>query len=206
MKKIMKDVWTWSVLSTEKGYHFNGFLVQCGQEKVLVDPVRPDDDGLEFLKQQLPVKAIYLTNKDHERFSYELRKILGLPIFIHYRDAAYLKEKPDGTFREGESLACGMEVIHLPDQKSPGESAFYLAEEGILILGDALIGVPAGKLSMLPPGKYADPAKAWAGLQRLRALTFDMLLLGDGEPVLSRPHDLMEQFFVESVITRHGKP
>jgi len=194
----MNDFWMWSSYSLEKGYDFNGFLMEDQGRKFFVDPVKPAEQVLQELPASGPYDAIYLTNKDHERFAFEIRRLIGTPVYIHYKDAEFLREKPDGTFKEGDKLKGGIEVIHLPDQKSPGECAFYMHDKGILILGDALIGAPKGKLRMLPADKYKDPEKAKAGLQRLRSLTFDILVLGDGEPILTRPHDLLEHFFLEN--------
>ena len=40
-------------------------------------------------------------------------------------------------------------------------------------------------VSMLPDGKYADPAKAREGLRRLLKYNFDSLLVGDGTSILT---------------------
>ncbi|MDP3921416.1 MAG: hypothetical protein Q8R76_11495 [Candidatus Omnitrophota bacterium] len=199
MKEIVKGIWTWSALSEEKGYNFNGTLVQGENAQVLIDPVRLPEKEYKELKARGPFEAIYLSNKDHERMAYDLRRDLSVPIWIHEEDAPLLKEKPDHTFREGDKLACDIEVLHLPDQKSRGESAFYLRERGVIILGDALLGVPAGQLSLLPAAKYKDVEKARLGLARLRALYFEAILTGDGEPVLVRAHDILEQFFLRLI-------
>jgi glyoxylase-like metal-dependent hydrolase (beta-lactamase superfamily II) len=101
--------------------------------------------------------------------------------------------KPTKTFNDGELLPGGIWVIHLQDQKSPGESALFLQQgKGVLIVGDALIGKPPGGLSLLPAEKYADAAKAKAGLRRLLKYQFDAVLMGRrfspaGRRPLNRP-------------------
>lgn len=196
MKEILKNIWMWSNFSSEKNYNFNGFIISDGQEKVIIDPVSLNESGFKELQALGPFKAIYLTNKDHERDCWNLRKKLGIPVLCHKKDASFLKEKPDDTFSEGSSLKCGIEVFHFLDQKSPGECGFYIREKKVLLLGDALIGDPPGKIRLLPDAKYKDVGKAKAGLTRLRALSFDALLLGDGECLLAKPHDRLEQFFL----------
>ena len=88
-------------------------------------------------------------------------------------------------------------MVHLHHQKSPGESAFYLEKKKILIVGDALIGNPPGKLNFLPETKYQDIRKAQAGLRRLFSLSFDVLLVGDGQSFLSGAQEILETFFDE---------
>ena len=109
-------------------------------------------------------------------------------------DAPQMDLKPSKTFKDGELLPCGIWVIHLLDQKSPGESALFLQQgKGVLIVGDALIGKPQGALSLLPPEKYPDAAKAKAGLGRLLKYQFDAILVGDGASILTGAKPAVEQ-------------
>ncbi len=132
---------------------------------MIIDPVSLDDSGFKKLEAMGPFSAIYLTNKDHERDCWNLRKKLNIPVLCHKKDANFLKEKPDDTFSEGSSLKCGIEVFHFLDQKSPGECGFYMREKKVLLLGDALIGDPPGKIRLLPDVKYKDVGKAKAVAQ-----------------------------------------
>ena len=74
MKQIVPGIWTWPWFSEEKGYYFNGTLVAAESERVLIDPVRAP---LETFEAHGPFKAIYLSNKDHERMAYDLRREIG---------------------------------------------------------------------------------------------------------------------------------
>jgi glyoxylase-like metal-dependent hydrolase (beta-lactamase superfamily II) len=102
--------------------------------------------------------------------------------------------QPTKTFKDGELLPGGIWVIHLRGQKSPGESALFLQQgRGVLIVGDALIGMPAGSVSMLPPEKYADVGQAKEGLRRLLKYQFESLLVGDGTSILTGAKQPVEQ-------------
>jgi glyoxylase-like metal-dependent hydrolase (beta-lactamase superfamily II) len=101
--------------------------------------------------------------------------------------------KPDKIYKDGELLSGGIWAVHLQNQKSPGECALFIQQgKGIMIVGDALIGKPPGSVSMLPPEKYADPAKARDGLRRLLKYHFDTLLVGDGASILSGAKVIVE--------------
>ena len=191
MKEILKNIWTWSSFSNEKKYNFNGTIVSDGKKKVLIDPVRMEEDERSFVKSFLPFEAIYLTNKDHERIAYDLRREFDISIWIHEADKSYLKEEPDFTFKDKDKLLCGIEVMHFIDQKSPGESAFYIRDRKIIILGDALIGNPPGVLNFLPEAKYKDIKKAKNGLEKLRSIQIDVILVGDGEPILLNANEVL---------------
>ena len=203
IKEILNNIWIWSWYSEEKGYHFNGTIVSDGRTKVLIDPVKMSDDKDSHSIQDLgPFEAIYLTNKDHERISYDLRSQWKAPIWIHEEDQHVLKEKADDTFRDGQKLDCGIRVVHLKNQKSPGESAFYIESRGVLILGDALIGHPPGHLNLLPSVKYQDMEKARELLKRLTELRVDSLLVGHGVGVLQGVDKVFADFFRKELSQR----
>jgi glyoxylase-like metal-dependent hydrolase (beta-lactamase superfamily II) len=63
--------------------------------------------------------------------------------------------------------------------KSPGEVAFYWPERKLLIVGDAVVGNPPGRLSLLREKVMDDPARLRESVRRLLALDFDALLVGD---------------------------
>ena len=197
MKEIFPGIWTWSWFCEEKGYPFNGLLLIEGDKAVLIDPPLMTEAARAALRRFPPIHAIYLTNKDHERAAHDLRREFKIPLWIHELDKPLLKEEPDHVFTEGRKLECGIRVVHLQHQKSPGESAFYLEKRKTLIVGDALIGHPAGKLNLLPTVKYRDFRKAHVGLRRLFILSFEAMLVGDGQSILSGAQEALEQFFDE---------
>jgi glyoxylase-like metal-dependent hydrolase (beta-lactamase superfamily II) len=82
----------------------------------------------------------------------------------------------------------------LKHQKSPGETAFYIKDQQIMILGDALIGKVPGEVSMLPPDKYKDPAKAKTCLNQLLEYDFETLLVGDGISILKGAKEAVKNF------------
>jgi glyoxylase-like metal-dependent hydrolase (beta-lactamase superfamily II) len=108
-------------------------------------------------------------------------------------DAPQMDVKPEKTFKDGELLPGGIWVVHLQDQKSPGECALFLQQgKGVMIVGDALIGKPAGAVALLAAEKYADVEKAREGLRRLLKYQFDTLLMGDGQSIMSGAKPVVE--------------
>jgi len=200
IKEVLPKVYSWSEFDEEKQLNFNGHFVVHNGESVIIDPPNLSDKGLRELKGLVainistPVKAILLTNVHHDRLSQELKKIFPIPIYINELDQPLLDFKSDKTCKEGDQLFCGIRVVHIPDQKSPGESAFYIEDRKILIVGDALIGKVPGEVNLLPPDKYKDVSKAKAGLNVLRGLNFESLLVGDGHSILKDAKAKVEKF------------
>ena len=186
MKQVLPGIWQWSWFSDEKKIDFNGLFLTVGEHRILVDPPPMTSEDLSQIRFGGQVDYILLTNRDHEREAAAFQKEFGCQVVVPNADAPQMAIKADRTHKDGELLPGGIWVIHLQDQKSPGESALFIQQgKGILILGDALIGKPPGSLSLLSQDKYADPVKARAGLQRLLKYNFDTVLCGDGTAILT---------------------
>jgi glyoxylase-like metal-dependent hydrolase (beta-lactamase superfamily II) len=185
MKQILSGMWQWSWFSEEKQLDFNGLFLMVGEHKILVDPPTMTAEASTFIRRNGPVDYVIVTNRDHAREASTYQAEFKCRLQAPESDAAQMDLKPTKTYKDGELLPGGIWVIHLMDQKSPGESALFIQQgQGVLIVGDALIGKPAGAVSMLPAEKYADVAKAKDGLRRLLKYNFESLLVGDGASIL----------------------
>ncbi|MDF0676261.1 MAG: hypothetical protein P0120_18275 [Nitrospira sp.] len=194
MKQILPDIWQWSWFSDEKQLDFNGLLLVIGEHKILVDPPPMTAEARAVVRRHEPMDYIIITNRDHIREAAAYQAELKCQLRVPEADAAQMDVKPTKTYKDGELLPGGIWAIHLRGQKSPGESALFIERgQGVLILGDALIGKPPGAVRMLPGEKYADLAKAKEGLRRLLKYNFDSLLVGDGSSILVGGKQQVEQ-------------
>lgn len=194
MKQLLPGMWQWSWFSEEKQLDFNGLFLMVGEHKILVDPPPMTAEAGTFIRRNGPVDYIIVTNRDHAREAASYQAEFKCQLQVPDTDAPQMGLQPTKTFKDGELLPGGIWVIHLTDQKSPGESALFIQHgRGVLIVGDALIGKPAGAVSMLPAEKYADAAKAKEGLRRLLKYHFESLLVGDGTSILAGAKPAVEQ-------------
>ena len=145
------------------------------------------------------VSRILLTNRNHVRASNEIRERTGARVYIHREDTAYAKGQGavlDNELLEGEKIG-PLEVVGVSG-KSPGEVAFLWRERKSLIVGDAVVGNPPGKLSLLHERVMDDPARLRRDVRRLLALDFDTILVGDGVSVvgdaMQRLQELVDSF------------
>ena len=200
IKETLPGIFSWSEYNEEKKLDFNGLLIIGKGESVIIDP--PDlakDDEAELKNiidshSSCPLKGVLLTNVHHERASGLLKEKFSVPVWVNNLDKEALETSTDKTFIGGDTLFCGIQAIQLEHQKSPGETAFYIADQKIMILGDALIGKFPGQLNMLPPEKYQDPEKAKASLNQLLDYDFETLLVGDGSSILKGAKEAVKNF------------
>jgi glyoxylase-like metal-dependent hydrolase (beta-lactamase superfamily II) len=81
--------------------------------------------------------------------------------------------------------------------KSPGEVALHDAARRILVVGDAVVGNPPARLSLLSERVIDDPPALRASLRRLLALDFDALVVGDGAAILSEARERLRELVAE---------
>lgn len=194
MNSLLPGIWQWSWFSEEKQLNFNGLLLTVGEHRILVDPPHLTPEASTMIRRQGQLDYIIVTNRDHAREAAACQAEFRCHLQVPDADAPHMDLKPTKTFKDGELLPGGIWVIHLQDQKSPGESALFLQQgKGVVIVGDALIGKPPGSLSLLPPEKYADLVKAKAGLRRLLKYQFEAILVGDGTSILTGAKAVVEQ-------------
>jgi len=195
LREILPGIYQWSWFSQEKGYDFNGHLVVSGAERAMIDPPPLSEEDRTRLQKLGPIDCIVLTNRDHVREAEAYRTKFKTIVLAPEADAPLMEIKIDRTFKDGDLLPGGIKAIHVPDGKSPGESALFLDRgKGILILGDALIGKSPGKLNQMPPDKYKNPSKAREGIRVLLNYSFDSILVGDGASILTGGRRAIEEF------------
>lgn len=198
MREILADIFTWSRFSEPHGYDFNGYFIRHPEGNLCIDPVEPSEDMAEAL-DRFGATRILLTNRNHSRAANLLRRRTGARTAIHPDDAAHARSQNtelDEELRAGDRLG-PLVAIAVPG-KSPGEVAFHWSERRLLIIGDAVIGNPPGRCSLLREAVMDDPPRLRESVRGLLDLDFDILLVGDGVPILrgakARLRELVESF------------
>jgi glyoxylase-like metal-dependent hydrolase (beta-lactamase superfamily II) len=184
MRDVLEGIRTWPWFSQRHGYNFNGYLLQVAAGNICIDPVEPDAATLNEI-ERAGASQILITNRNHLRAANVVRARTNARTLIHPDDAAYARAQGaelDGDLAVGERVG-PLVVIGVPG-KSPGEVAFHWPERHLLIVGDAVIGNPPGRCSLLSEKVMDSPSQLRDSLRRLLDLDFETLLVGDGEPIL----------------------
>jgi glyoxylase-like metal-dependent hydrolase (beta-lactamase superfamily II) len=198
MREIVTGVWTWAWPSPPHGYDFNGHLVLHSSGNICIDPVELSEEA-ETKLVAAGVATIALTNRNHVRAANRVRQLTGARTLIHPADAAHAHTQGaeiDGALGVGDEIG-PLRVVGTPG-KSPGEVAFFWPARRLLIVGDAVIGNPPQRLSLLREKVMDDPNRLRASVRALLDVDFDTLLAGDGVSILAdakaRLRELIDSF------------
>ncbi|HEY5348437.1 MAG TPA: hypothetical protein VIJ64_01860 [Candidatus Lustribacter sp.] len=186
---IVPGVATWSRWQADRAMFFNAWFVAGEGGNMVVDPLEPDADDLAYVAER-GLAAVVITNRDHERAAALFAQRYDVPVIASLPDANEMSVAVARTVAHGETLF-GWRVIGLAGFKTPGEFALFHRASRSAITGDALWGVPAGAVRLMPDEKLADPRRAALSARRLLTLGVRHLLVGDGMPVFGRGGDAL---------------
>lgn len=197
MQEVARGVWRWREHSDRLGYDLNGYYWKGEGEAVAVDPPALTEAARERMEWGGRPGLIVITNRTHWRAAGELRAWSGAGVAMSAVDAEAVEGPVSRILAAGDELPGGWRVLAMPG-KTLGEIALYReAGEGTLILGDALIGDPPGRLRLLPSEKLDDRARLVSSLAQLGSIRFAALLVGDGEPILEGADGQVRDFLRE---------
>jgi hypothetical protein len=170
---------------------------------VLIDPMVPDDVGLDWFREQDRVpERIVLTNRHHLRFSRQFVDAFGCTVHCHQAGMWDLRDRPVRVqaFAFGDELAPGV-VAHEVGVICPEETALHIdAGAGALAVADGVIRRGEGELTFVSDhllGEDADAIKRSLGAAYLRlaeALEFDVLLMAHGAPWVGGAREALRAF------------
>jgi glyoxylase-like metal-dependent hydrolase (beta-lactamase superfamily II) len=193
MREILPDIFTWPWFSEPHGYNFNGHFIRHAGRNLCVDPVEPSEEDLAELARQ-GVARILITNRNHSRAANKIRARTGARTAIHPADAPHARKEGaelDDELNPGDK-AGPFVVIDSPG-KSLGEVVLHWPERRILLVGDAVVGDPPGRCKLLPDKVVDDPPRLRDSARGLLALDFDILLVGDGVPILQSAKERLRE-------------
>lgn len=196
LEKVDEKVYTWFRYSAMLGYDLNGYYV-CGEEgNLLVDPPELTDDELDEMETLGEPELILITNHTHWRGTAAHLERWPAQVAAHEIEVPRLP-RVDRTVAEGDVLPGGGRVVFTPG-KSLGEIALYFPQGGgTLLVGDLLIGQPAGRVRVLPDEKLEDKERLMESLRKVASLRFETLLVGDGQPIFSGAGEVVRAFVEE---------
>jgi hypothetical protein len=192
MDEVLPGVFHWTARHPRIHAEVSSYWLE--RDGVLIDPLVPPQEGLEwFAARTSAPTAILLSNRHHYRESDRFAERFGCSVHCNRLG---LHEFSDGRavagFDIGERLPGGVLACEL-DAICPDETALYLADVGAMAIADGVVrgGLHGqdGPLGFVPDSLMDDPPQTKRALlaacgRLLEAHEFEHLLLAHGGPVI----------------------
>ena len=168
------------------------------QPRVLIDPTIPAE-GFAWLRDHGPPEHVLLSNRHHDRQSWELRDAFGCTIHCVSNGLYELEGRgPAEGFEFGDELPGGVIALEV-DAICPDETALYIPSHRALACADGVVrSARSGPLAFVSDSLMDDPEQTKEKLRdayrRLLDRDFDLLLLAHGEPILDGGKGQLEAF------------
>jgi len=159
----------------------------------LIDPTPLESEALRELVGSGRVTGIIVTSSNHDRASSRFAEKFSVPIF------APSETFPDKTPRKFRSVAHGDEIcdelrVIGIEGAGPGEIALYHpADNGTLIVGDALINFEPYGFTFLPAKYCSNEKEMRQSLRKLLDYKAERMLFAHGMPILSEASDRLQR-------------
>jgi glyoxylase-like metal-dependent hydrolase (beta-lactamase superfamily II) len=194
MREISPGLWHWTAPHDHIGIDVSSYYLEA--ERVAIDPMAPPG-VLEWFEQRGGPEHILLTNRHHDRQSWQLHDTFGSTVHC-IRNGVYEIEGrgPVEAFDFGDELPGGA-VVYEVDAICPDETALHIPAHDALACADGVIH-HGDELGFVPDQFMDDPEDTKRRLReaygRLVELDFDALLTAHGAPIVGGARPALRQF------------
>lgn len=155
---------------------------------ILIDPIELKKEALEELLTEASIAAIFLTNENHARAADFYRERFNVAVWSSEKAKRNIDIKINETFNQSSHF--DLEIVDIPGA-TEGEVCF-VAPEGIVIVGDAIVNLPDCEFSLLPT-KYAwNDSMNRESLQKLLDHPLELCIFAHGSPVRGKIRERIE--------------
>ena len=191
VQRLTAELSIWSEYDSAVKADLYSTTISVGSAIFLIDPIAPGED--DFLIGAA-VRGIVITNANHLRASADFSTKFAAPIYaLPEVEAPGARELHDGELLAGE-----LQIIAI-EGAAPGEIAIFCAhDQGLLVVGDALINFGSNGFSFLPAKYCSDAKRMRKSLRKLLDFNFERMLFAHGTPIMSKARDRLATLIAEN--------
>lgn len=195
VEEVTPGVWHWRIHNSAIGGGISSsHAVVDGDQCVFIDPVRLADEALATLPSP---SAVLLSARCHQRAAWRYRSQSGAEVWLP-EDAEAADEEPDRRYAEGDRLPGGLVAVRTPGPEWPHYSFRLERDPGVVFVSDLIGREDDGELEFIPPEYHEDPAATRRSVERLLELSFSVLCLDHGAPLLEDPKGALRRLLEHS--------
>lgn len=182
--------WTRYDASVKAELSSTGLLISNGLW--VVDPISLAAGAFRTLTAHYPVRAVVVTNENHDRDALVFAEKFTVPIFASPRPIAAVTSLPVTAVSDGDKLADGLTVIAIPGAGAGEIALHHDADNGTLVMGDALINFEPHGFDLLPAKYCSDSKQLRKSLAKLLDYSFERMVFAHGTPIMSSARARLE--------------
>jgi uncharacterized cupin superfamily protein len=169
------NAYFWSQWDAQQTLPANAYLFCAEAGNTVVNPQPVDEPVHAHIERLGGIATVLATTPRYDRESKALARRYGATVVNEPRDR--------------EEFSPGLIAMSLRDQSGEPEFFVSVPAHDAVIVGDSILGTPAGGLSLRPDREYADVRKAALGLRRILRVDPQALLVGYGQSIFSGAYD-----------------
>lgn len=185
LDEVAPGIFVWQTYDNRVKADLFSTALETSAGTYLVDPIPLDEKTLLNFGAKRKMAGICVTNVNHARAAAEFARAFSVPIYVQDELCGH-PDFPNATgMSEGDGFIEGLTGITI-DGGPKGEMVLHCnANEGTMVLGDALINFEPHGFGFLP-AKYCLNARMMRrSLGKLLDYAFDRMFFAHGTPILS---------------------
>jgi hypothetical protein len=168
--------------------------LETGVGGYLIDPIPLAPDATASLTSEAKIKAIIVTNENHERAAAEFAVKFKVPIYIDPELATTLAGT---TPIHKDTFPAELTAVRIEGGPT-GETAIYFSgSHGTMVIGDALINFEPYGFALLPAKYCSNFKRMRQSLLKLLDYPFERMLFAHGMPILVHARARLELLLKE---------
>jgi glyoxylase-like metal-dependent hydrolase (beta-lactamase superfamily II) len=182
---LLPGLWVWQRYDSSVKADLFSSAIRTSAGIYMIDPILLPDSQLRQLSEAGRVAGIIVTNANHPRASSAYSERFSAPILADAQSFPDLKPARFTEAKKGTVIGGELEVIEIEGAVAGEIAIYHASNEGMLIVGDALINFEPYGFSFLPRKYCLNQKQMRSSLQQLLARPAERMLLAHGTPILS---------------------
>jgi uncharacterized cupin superfamily protein len=182
---VIPNLYFWSRERQGSSLPENSYLFSTQRGNCAIDPLGLDEAAHDRIHALGGIATVIVTSTRNQRDSSSFATRYGATIV-------------DGP-EDGQEVFPGVTALRLAHQQNEPEFAINIREQATIVVGDCLLGTPAGALSMHDDVAYRDARAAALELRRILRENPRTILVGRGQSIFSGAYDVLYRLLYERV-------
>lgn len=193
LDEVAPGIFVWQTYDSRVKADLFSTALETPAGTYFVDPIPLDEKTLLTFRAKRRIAGICVTNVNHARAAAEFARTFSVPIYVQDELCGNADLPGAIGMSVGKGIVQGLTGIAIPGGPEGEMALHHHANEGTMVLGDALINFEPHGFGFLP-AKYCLNARMMRrSLGKLLDYSFNRMFFAHGTPILSDARARVEQ-------------